>query len=137
MNKLRVPSYKLLSLRVNTAQKMKFSIKDYFSKYDQIHRKLQIWSHLLRKSLMENFIFLRCEFIAGVTSYDLRVTFIARVASYFLNTSYELQFIAQVKSYVYCTNHKFRVTLYCASYKLLLAYLLLLELRVFSFTHSC
>ena len=40
-----------------TAQKMKFSIKYFFSKYDQIRRKLRIWSHLLRKSLMENFIF--------------------------------------------------------------------------------
>ena len=39
-----------------TAQKMKFSIKDFFSKYDQIRRKLRIWSHLLKKSLMENFI---------------------------------------------------------------------------------
>ena len=39
------------------AQKMKFSIKDFFSKCDQIRRKLQIWSHLLRKSFMENFIF--------------------------------------------------------------------------------
>ena len=41
-----------------TAQKMKFSIKDFFSKCDQIHRKLRIWSYLLKKSLMENFIFL-------------------------------------------------------------------------------
>ena len=40
-----------------TAQKMKFSIKDSFSKYDQIRRKLRIWSNLLKKSLMENFIF--------------------------------------------------------------------------------
>ena len=31
-----------------TAQKMKFSIKDFFSKCDQIRRKLGIWSHLLR-----------------------------------------------------------------------------------------
>ena len=36
---------------------MKFFIKDFFSKCDQIRRKLRIWSHLLRKSLMENFIF--------------------------------------------------------------------------------
>ena len=36
---------------------MKFSIKDIFSKCDQIRRKLWIWSHLLKKSLMENFIF--------------------------------------------------------------------------------
>ena len=40
-----------------TAQKMKFSSKDFFSKCDQIRGKLRIWSHLLRKSLMENFIF--------------------------------------------------------------------------------
>ena len=42
-----------------TAQKMKFSIKDFFSKYDHIRRKLHIWSHLLKKSVMDNFIF--CE----------------------------------------------------------------------------
>ena len=45
----------------HTAQKMKFSIKNFFSKYDQIRRKLRIWSHLLKKSLMENF-FVQCEF---------------------------------------------------------------------------
>ena len=36
---------------------MRFFIKDFFSKCDQIRRKLRIWSHLLKKSLMENFIF--------------------------------------------------------------------------------
>ena len=40
-----------------TAQKMKFSIKDFFSKCDQIGRKLWIWSHLLNKSLMKDYIF--------------------------------------------------------------------------------
>ena len=40
-----------------TAQKIKFSIKDFFSKCDQIRMKLQIWQHLLKKSLMKNFIF--------------------------------------------------------------------------------
>ena len=35
----------------------KFSIKDFSSKDYQIRRKLRIWSHLLKKSLMENFIF--------------------------------------------------------------------------------
>ena len=38
---------------------MKFPIKDFFSKCDQIRRKLPIWSDLLKKFLMENFIF--CE----------------------------------------------------------------------------
>ena len=40
-----------------TTQKIKSSIKDFFSKGNQIRRKLQIWSNLLKKSLMENFIF--------------------------------------------------------------------------------
>ena len=40
-----------------TTQKMKFSIKDFFSKCEQIRRKLRIWSQLLKKSLIENFIF--------------------------------------------------------------------------------
>ena len=44
---------------LQASQKMKFSIKDFLSKCDQIRRKLQIWSHLLKKSLMENIIF--CE----------------------------------------------------------------------------
>ena len=45
---------------VNTAQKIKFSIKDFFSKCDQIQfPALRIWSHLLNKSLMENFIFMQ------------------------------------------------------------------------------
>ena len=30
------------------AQKMKFSIKDFFSKCDQIRRKLRMWSPLLK-----------------------------------------------------------------------------------------
>ena len=42
---------------VNTAQKMKFPINDFFS-------FMRIWSHLLNKSLMENFIFcvVKCKF---------------------------------------------------------------------------
>ena len=40
-----------------TAQKMKFSIKDFFSKCDQIRGKLLLWSYLVKKSSMENFIF--------------------------------------------------------------------------------
>ena len=36
---------------------MKFFIKDFFDKCDQIRRQLRIWSRLLKKSLMENFIF--------------------------------------------------------------------------------
>ena len=49
----------ILQLAVDhcTAQKMKLSIKDFFSKCEQIRRRNWICSHLLKKSLMENFIF--------------------------------------------------------------------------------
>ena len=36
---------------------MKFSVKDFFNKCDQVRSDLRIWSRLLKKSLMENFIF--------------------------------------------------------------------------------
>ena len=47
----------------HAAVKMKFSIKDFFSKCDQICRKLQIWSHLLKKSITENTILVQCKCI--------------------------------------------------------------------------
>ena len=40
-----------------TAQKIKFSFKEFFSKCDQIRSKLRIWSDLLKKFLMKKFIF--------------------------------------------------------------------------------
>ena len=46
----------MLVIKVHTAEKMKLSIKDFFSKSDQILRKLQTGTHLLKKSLMENFL---------------------------------------------------------------------------------
>ena len=56
----REECYKFYAIWIITAfaaQKMKFSIKDFFSKCHHIRRKLRIWSHLLKKTLMENFIF--------------------------------------------------------------------------------
>ena len=59
-----------------TAQKMKFSIKGFFSKCDQIRSFLRIWSHLLKKSLMANFkLFprdIRVEFLQ--TFYRKKIT---------------------------------------------------------------
>ena len=40
---------------------MKFSIKDIFSKCDQIRSYLRIRSYLLKKSLMENSLFVQSE----------------------------------------------------------------------------
>ena len=46
-----------IKVKGDTAQKMKFSITDFFSKCDKIRSFLRIWSHSRKKSLMENFIF--------------------------------------------------------------------------------
>ena len=48
---------------------MKFSIKDFFSKCDQIRSKMRIWSHLRKKSLMEKFIFCAVVFFFGITIF--------------------------------------------------------------------
>ena len=46
-----------LRLESITTEKMELSMKDFLSKCDQIRSFLWIWSHLLKKSSMENFIF--------------------------------------------------------------------------------
>ena len=53
-----------------TAQKMKFFVKDFFSKCDQMDR-------LLKKSLMENFIF--CAVMLRHFSYMKKVIFLRHV----------------------------------------------------------
>ena len=42
---------------LNTLHKKKVAIEDFFSICDEIRRELRIWSHLLKKSLIESFIF--------------------------------------------------------------------------------
>ena len=46
---------------------MKFFIQDFFSKCDHIRKNLQICSHLLKRSLMENFIFCAVQIEHGGT----------------------------------------------------------------------
>ena len=48
--------------KFSTAQKMKFSTKEFFSKCDQIHSFLPIWSQLLKKPLLETSFFVQCWF---------------------------------------------------------------------------
>ena len=43
---------KLIQIVIFNAQKLKFSIKDFFSKCNQIRRRLGIWSHLPKKSVL-------------------------------------------------------------------------------------
>ena len=63
-------SFSLLVFLGLTAQNMKFPIIDFFSKCDQIRRKLRIWSHLLKKCLMENFIF-QCS-VSAMKDYSIK-----------------------------------------------------------------
>ena len=65
-------------LRVTTAQKMKFSFQDFFKKCDQI--RLRIWSHLLKKSWMENFIFCAVQTTSEHKSLWVTTSRIARVS---------------------------------------------------------
>ena len=59
---------------------MKFSIKDFFSKCDQIRSFLPIWSHLLKKSLMEKFSFCAVYPRANKSSYFSSVPYSANVS---------------------------------------------------------
>ena len=68
-------------IRVDQRTKVKFSVKDFFSKF---FRKLRIWSHLLKKSLIENFIF--CAEDSGVCKRKKLVILSSfRFIFYFLN----------------------------------------------------
>ena len=68
-----------------TAQKMKFSIKYFFSKCDQLHSFLQIWSHLPKKSLMKNFISCAVSYqIAGFFDDQYLLSVMNQVISWFL-----------------------------------------------------
>ena len=45
-------------------------IKDFFIKFDQICRNLRMWSHLLKKSLMENFIVCAMKDVSSNMNHD-------------------------------------------------------------------
>ena len=51
---------------------MKFSSKGFFSRCNKIRRKLRIWSNLLKKSIMENFIFCAVRSIFSIICYLLK-----------------------------------------------------------------
>ena len=63
---------------------MMFSIKNFFSKCDQIRRNLRIWSHLLKKSLMENFIF--CAVFIQFLNHDETGKLIANALEWVVNS---------------------------------------------------
>ena len=58
-----------------TAQKMKFSNMDFLRKCDQIRSFLRIWSHLLKKSLMEKLQCLCSDFAKKTFLENVNATF--------------------------------------------------------------
>ena len=62
-------------VNVDTAQKMTFSIKDFYRKCNQICRKLWICLHLLDKSSMRKFIFVQCNNIVISKFVEIKSNF--------------------------------------------------------------
>ena len=66
LNNEKIPLIPPLFHMYRTAQKMKFSITDFFSKYDYIRRKLRVWSdfeEIVNRKLFF-FFFEQCRFIS-------------------------------------------------------------------------
>ena len=59
-------------------KKMKFSIKNLFSKCYTIRKKLRIWWHLLKKSLMENFFSFA---VAMMLFYQFEISFSEKIST--------------------------------------------------------
>ena len=95
--RLMLMKIKVKNLNIsNTVQKIKFSIKDFFSKCDQVHKKLRIWSHLLKKSLMENIflavLFCLFKFVDSLSSvfWSIPSSFCVLHSSYKLLLAFEV-----------------------------------------------
>ena len=95
MFSLHYYSFFIVDLEDN-AQKMKFSIKDFFSKCDQIRSFVQIWSHLLEKSLMENLILVKWE-----SQKSIKVFIIDWMIHYVLHIEFEHPFCLQGLRFIY------------------------------------
>ena len=89
-----------------TAQKMKFYIKNFFSKCDQTRRKLRIWSYLLKKSLMKNFIFCAVTIIFLFMPKN-----VPSITSYFLHDCFIFFFNYKKVSYIF--NYSFIYFFFC------------------------
>ena len=64
--------------RVNTAQKRNFSNKEFFSKFDQIRRKLRIWSLYWRNPQWKTSFFCAVEYVITenvneITDVDFKI----------------------------------------------------------------
>ena len=70
---------------MSTAQKIKFYIKDLFSKCDQVCSFLRIWSHVLKKPVMQNFIFVSYGYFICLSYYCPHINHFWKFGFVFLN----------------------------------------------------
>ena len=69
---------------------MKFPIKDFFSKCDQIHSILQIWSHLLKKSVMEKCVSAVFPLNQKHMEFDVIIGLWFRIRPWLVNSSFSV-----------------------------------------------
>ena len=101
----------LVNTEFYTAQKLKFSIKDFSGKCDQIRSFLRIWSHLLKRSLMENFTFCTViEIILSTYKFQFRMKLFATSGCHWLTT--QIRRDIQVHSIFTSTSLYYVVLLY-------------------------
>ena len=90
---------------------MKFFIRDFFSIYEQIWRKLRIWSYLLKKSLMENFIFVQwIEIICNASFvFKMKSCVLNKFSSSVEQSVSIIDYFAQASLTKFCTANIFRI----------------------------
>ena len=66
---LRTP-FQRLFIAITKQIQGSFPLRNFCSKWDQIRSFLRIWSHLLKQSLMGNFIFWFCEAFSWKTFFN-------------------------------------------------------------------
>ena len=103
---------------IHTAQKIKFSIKYFFSKRDQIRRKLWIWSHLLKKSLLEIFIFCAVTdakkyIYTSFSDFNIKMYENNKYIFHENNTVCKKSVFADTKKHQFCTMHDLRQLIQC------------------------
>ena len=102
-NKRNQPDLQTSLILINAAQKMQFSIEDFFSKCNQIRRKLWIWSHLIKKSSMKNGIFLCSSLFTKYEFVNIRRSIFRNLQIYFFQKQLKLTDCYSSQSFsVYC-----------------------------------
>ena len=79
-----------------TAQKLRFYIKDFFSKCDQIRSFRRIWSYLLKRSLMKNLIFCVVLPMKILTLQDIIKFIILKLIHFYYNNDQSLKLVESV-----------------------------------------